>query len=238
MSIIRPEQKLSDLIVENPYLLLLLEHFEIALPVQDKSVATVCSESGISTELFCAFAALYNGNGIAPGLKLDENDALCMVAFLKTSHRFYSEQIYPEIMELIERMSQVNSHKEMKLVSVFFSQYFREVMAHLDYENDIFHPYVLWLAGRLLEQSTSNYPQEYSVEQYKVHHDDIEEKLNDLKKLLIKYLPMEQDRHLRHQLFFLLSELEFDLKIHSEIEELILMPLAQQLEKKLIEKEK
>ena len=74
---------------------------------------------------------------------------------------------------------------------------------------------------------------DYSVIQYKDHHDDIEEKLNDLKNLLIKYLPINQDQIVRRKLLFLLSELEFDLKIHSDIEELILIPLTMRLEKKL-----
>ncbi|MFV0392511.1 MAG: hypothetical protein ACK5KP_11640 [Paludibacteraceae bacterium] len=236
MTIIHPEQKMSNLIAENPYLLLLLEHFEIRLPLQDKSIETICKEAGINDGLFCAFAGLYICNEIDDNLKLDENDAVDMVTFLKTSHRYYSEQIYPEIMKLINEMSELNKHKEMKLVTVFFTEYFKEVTAHLDYENDVFHPYVLWLTGQLTGKITDPYPSEYSVEQYKAHHDDIEEKLNDLKRLLIKYLPMGEDRFIRRKLLFLLSELELDLRVHSEIEELILMPLTVKLEKKQIEK--
>lgn len=236
MIIIHPEQKISNLIAENPYLLLLLEHFEIRLPLQDHSIDTICREASINTDLFCAFAGLYIGNEVDDELEFDENDAMDMVTFLRSSHRYYSEQIYPEIMKLINEMGELNEHKEMKLVSVFFAEYFKEVTVHLDYENNIFHPYILWLIGRLTGMSTNPYPSAYSVEQYRAHHDDIEEKLNDLKRLLIKYLPLEKDQIVRRKLLLLLSELELDLRIHSEIEELILMPLTMKLEKKLIER--
>ena len=121
----------------------------------------------------------------------------------------------------------------MKLVSVFFKDYFREVTDHLDYENEVFHPYVIQLASQINNNEPSNIRDEYSVKQYKARHDDIEEKLNDLRNLLIKYLPVNQDQTVRRKLLFLLSELEFDLKIHSDIEELILIPFTLRMEKKV-----
>ncbi|MGC8803040.1 MAG: hypothetical protein ACP5PS_04610, partial [Bacteroidales bacterium] len=56
---------------------------------------------------------------------------------------------------------------------------------------------------------------EYSVEEYREHHDDIEEKLSDLKNLLIKYLPAREDQQARRRLLTHLFELESDLAIHS-----------------------
>ena len=180
-----------------------------------------------------AFINLYNGSTSIPELKLNDDDALTIINFLRVSHRYYSEQIYPEIIELINQMKQLNNHKEIKLVSVFFMDYFKEVTDHLDYENDIFYPYVRKLVNQIQNNKEIDINNDYSVIQYKDHHDDIEEKLNDLKNLLIKYLPINQDQIVRRKLLFLLSELEFDLKIHSDIEELILIPLTMRLEKKL-----
>lgn len=71
----------------------------------------------------------------------------------------------------------------------------------------------------------------YSVTDYREHHSDIEEKLTDLKNLLIKYLPIRDDQQLRRRLLFNLFELEFDLAIHSEIEENMLIPLVEHMEK-------
>lgn len=225
--------KIAEAIIENPFLILLLEHFEIAVPVQDIKISQLCKLHDINETLFIAFAKLYNESATIPEMKLDATDALSIIRFLRASHRFYSEQIYPEITELINQMNQLNDHKEMKLVSLFFTDYFKEVTDHLDYENQVFHPYVIQLVKQLENNKRTDFQEDYSVIQYKDHHDDIEEKLTDLKNLLIKYLPLSSDQIVRRKLLFLLSELEFDLKIHSDIEELILMPLAMRLEKKL-----
>lgn len=229
---IHSNTKIAEAIIINPYLMLLLEHFEIQVPVQDLKVRQLCELNNIKEDLFLAFAKLYNGSTSIPDLKLDKEDALTIVNFLRATHSLYSDQIYPEIMELIEQMKKLNDHKEMKLVSMFFSDYFQEVTDHLDYENEVFHPYVIQLVGRLNgnEEALSK---DYSTVDYSDHHDDIEEKLNDLRNLLVKYLPVKQDYNIRRKLLFLLSELEFDLKIHSDIEEMILIPLTLQLERKL-----
>lgn len=229
---IHPNDKIAEAVIANPFLMLLLEHFEIQIPVHDLKIRQLCEINGIKEDLFIAFAKLYNGSNSIPVLKLDADDALTIVKFLRATHSFYSEQIYPEIMELIEQMNRLNNHKEMKLVSLFFADYFREVTDHLDYENQVFHPYVTNLVSRLNENKTA-VEENYSAHDYQDHHDDIEEKLNDLRNLLIKYLPVKEDYKVRRKLLFLLSELEFDLKIHSDIEELILIPLTMRLEKSL-----
>lgn len=230
---IHSDTKIAEVIRENPYLLLLLEHFEISLPVKDLNIKQICAQNNISETIFVAFARLFNGSASMPVLTPTPDDTLTIVKFLKTSHRYYSEQIYPEIMELIERMNQLNNHKEMKLVSVFFANYFKEVTDHLDYENQVFFPYVTRLAAQLKNGIATKSGNSNSVEQYRDHHDDIEEKLVDLKNLLLKYLPVHQDHIIRRKLFFMLSELEFDLKIHSDIEEHILIPFCLKLEKEI-----
>ena len=70
----------------------------------------------------------------------------------------------------------------------------------------------------------------YSVTEYREHHNDIEEKLTDLNNLLIKYIPQQNDQQIRRQLLLSLFELEYDLNIHSRIEETILIPMVEKME--------
>jgi regulator of cell morphogenesis and NO signaling len=86
------------------------------------------------------------------------------------------------------------------------------------------------LYERIVNQNQTDGGKRYSVSEYKDHHNDIEEKLNDLKSLLIKYLPLKNDQPIRRKLLFSLFELEYDLNIHSQIEELILIPLVSKME--------
>jgi len=74
-------------------------------------------------------------------------------------------------------------------------------------------------------------PGNYSVSDYQEHHDNIEDKLEDLKNLLLKHLPLDNDQQIRRKLLFSLFELEYDLTIHTRIEDEILIPLVEKLER-------
>jgi regulator of cell morphogenesis and NO signaling len=117
------------------------------------------------------------------------------------------------------------------MLEKFFTNYFEEVTEHLEYENNVVFPYVLNLDAQLTHKNSNYTLNSYSVIEYREHHNDIEEKLTDLKNLLIKYLPVENDQQLRRKLLFCLFELEYDLNIHSQIEDTILIPLVEKMEK-------
>ncbi len=228
-----PDLKMSDVVVNNPYLLLLLEHFGINIPLQDKSINAICVENDVNTELFLTFANLFNGVQYTPKVPFSFNDTTTIITYLKNSHKYYSDEIYPNILGAIKQMAEVNNHKEMALVPKFFVDYFNEVTEHLDYENEVVFPYVLDLFEQVKDLKQTVGKIQYSVVEYKEHHNDIEEKLNDLKSLIIKYLPQKNDQSVRRKLLFLLSELEYDLNIHSKIEDLILIPLVAEMESHL-----
>jgi regulator of cell morphogenesis and NO signaling len=118
---------------------------------------------------------------------------------------------------------------ELKLIEKFFNEYFTEVKEHLDYEDDIAFPYFIKL---LNENSTDDALELYSSKEYGEHHTDIELKLHDLKNLLLKYVKIDNDLNLRRKLFLALYELEYDLYIHSLIEETILIPSGLKIESK------
>jgi regulator of cell morphogenesis and NO signaling len=73
---------------------------------------------------------------------------------------------------------------------------------------------------------------DYSVIDYKHHHDNIDDKLADIKGLIIKYLPFEDKNNLRRKLLNCLFDLEHDLKIHTLIEDTVLIPLVEKFEGK------
>lgn len=221
---------MSDVILNNPYLMLLLEHFGIEVPLQEKTMQEVCCDNNINTELFLTFANLYNRNKYVPKKPFTFHDVLTIVNYLKNSHRYYSEEIYPNILSTIKQMYELNTHKEMALVEKFFGTYFSEVKEHLDYENVTVFPYILELLEKIDNPDYTITLTHFSVDEYQEHHNDIEEKLDDLKNLLIKYLPLKDDQILRRRLLFSLFELEYDLNIHSQIEDLILIPLVAKIE--------
>ena len=149
-----PDLKICEIIPDNPYLLLFFEHFGITLPVQDKSLETVCEENGLSLRLVITFANLFNGVTQVSDPELSFDDTRAIILYLKNSHEFYSDEIYPEILKTIEQMAKVNDSSEMSLVKKFFTDYFSEVNEHLDYENKVVFPYVLELYERIKKAIT------------------------------------------------------------------------------------
>jgi regulator of cell morphogenesis and NO signaling len=227
------DMKVSDMILENPYFMLMLEHFGIGLVVHEKTVAQACHENSIDVGLFLTFANLFNGFDAVDSSNATIKDVPTIVRYLKTSHHYYLEEKLPKIRSYIRRMSELNDSSEILLVEKFFNEYCNEIIEHLNYENEVVYPYILDLQRYLTEKTPKEHLKTYSVKEYQDHHNDIEEKLTDLKNLLIKYLPQKEDQQIRRKLLFSLFELEYDLNIHSRIEDKILVPLAALMERNL-----
>jgi regulator of cell morphogenesis and NO signaling len=224
---INADLKMADLIMENPALLLMMEHFELDFIVHDKTVSQVCSENNISELVFVAFGNLYNGFAPSQKENYSKDDISVIIRFLTNSHSYYKKDKYPEIKHYINQLFIQNDAPEIKLVEKFFNEYFEEVSEHLEYEENVAFPFFCELLNRTNNQSTNT----FSVREYSEHHSDIETKLADLKNLLLKHIALKNDRTVRRKLLFSLFELEFDLNIHSMIEELILIPFIDQIEK-------
>lgn len=226
---IKSEMKIYDLIEENHNLLLMLQHFEVDFRVDDMTVSQLCKKEGISLNLFVDVANLYNGYRPKENPIETLEDLIEIVKFLRNSHAYYREDKYPQIRELIHQLQEKNPGKELELLEQFFNEYFTEVMDHLDYEDDVAFPYFI----ELFSNRAAGNKEVYSAKVYKEHHTDIELKLKDLKSLLLKHLPIGSDLTLRRKLLFSLFELEFDLYIHSLIEETILIPFGYNMEVKV-----
>jgi regulator of cell morphogenesis and NO signaling len=215
------------LINENYSLLLLLEHLHIDFSVSDKSVASVCLENSIDLSVFIIIANLYNGFYPSKEEINSINDISVIIKFLRNSHSYYKNDKYPEIQSYINKLHEKHNTDDIVLIEKFFKNYFNEVVEHLNYEDKIAFPYFCHLLDSDADYNKSN----FSVKEYREHHSDIETKLTDLKNLLLKHNVIKNDLAIKRKFLYSLFELENDLKIHSSIEEMILLPLIEQVEK-------
>lgn len=227
---IHPDTEVAQVVLENPHFILFLEHFNINTPLKSKTVAEICQQYQISEALFIAIGNLYLHHEVADSTAITVSDLPSIIQFLNNTHRYYLDDIYPKIERAIQEIQQLNDSKEIALLERFFKLYFNEVREHLNYELEVAHPYIEQLYQAASDTKIDPNMMTYSVNDYVEHHDDIEEKLDDLMNLLVKYLPYQKDFHIRRSLFLNLVELDYDLKIHSKIEEQILIPLAQNVE--------
>ncbi|WP_319590828.1 hemerythrin domain-containing protein [uncultured Draconibacterium sp.] len=216
--------KMSKLLFSYPQLILVLERLGIKLGVREKTVEEICMEYKISPNVFLMVANLNINISYHYELNFNAREIAQIVQYLTKSHAYYSDEVFPEIIENIHLMSEFSQKPEMQMVESFFNEYKSEVDQHFDYENNTVFPYIL----NLVDATNNN---DYSVIDYREHHDDIQEKLDDVKKLLIEHLPQKTDNNLRRKILFALFSLDTDLQTHSKIENEILIPQVEQLEK-------
>lgn len=215
-----------DLIEENHSLLLFLQHFDVDLPVGNKTVGELCGEYNINLQAFLGIGNLYNGFYPTDRDMIDAGSISSVLLFLKNSHHLYKENIYPELELYLHRIKDEETSKDFQLIAKFFDDYISEVWEHFKYEDEIAFPYF----NMLLNGASGANVSTFSVKDYRSHHTDIETKLTDLKNLLLKHIKVKQDFNIKRKFLISLFELEFELMIHSDIEENILIPLIEKIE--------
>lgn len=220
-----------DLINENYSLLLCLQHFDIDFSVGNKTVKNLCAENKISKDTFAIIANLYNGFFPTEEEINKITDIVPILSYLKKSHSFYLDDKYPELKNYLAQLKDGCSNKDFQLIEQFFNDYFEEVLEHLNYEDAIAFPYFY----SLLKKNTDSQESSFSAKEYKNHHTDIETKLTDLKNLFLKHIKIKSDLNKKRKFLNTLLDLEFDLRIHSIIEEKILVPLVEKIEARIDE---
>lgn len=223
---ITKDKKMLNLINENYSLLLCLQHFDIDFAVDSKTVEQLCSENEIDLHTFIVIANLYNGF-YPSGTEIDKiRDISPVLVFLKNSHSFYIEDKYHDLKYYLEKFKTSHSSKDFQMIEKFFADYFEEVLEHFRYEDEIAFPYFYSLQSknRVVDKKS------FSAKEYRNHHTDIETKLTDLKNLFLQHIKIKSDLNIKRKFLNTLFGLEFDLKIHSIIEEKVLIPLIEKIE--------
>ena len=117
------------------------------------------------------------------------------------------------------------NEKQKKVVLKFFNDYRDELDKHFAYEEEVVFPYVESLLRGAAGDS------EYSIEQFEEHHENVEEKLEDLKNIVMKYLPGDCSNELKIMVLLSIYHLHDDLRRHTYVENNILVPIVSGFER-------
>ena len=217
------KSKLYGLIASNPKLLPLLSRFGIQLGFGDRNVDEVCRQNHVSTRLFMQVCALHFDHDM-PAHISDPNDAdfNSLLSYLSASHCAYLDEHFPHIEMHLNRIIKAAGPKYGKLLDHFYNEYKHEMMKHFKYEEEVVFPYI---AALCKGQST-----DYNIDQFRHNHSNIEDALEDMTHILIKYLPGDILPSERICIATDIMELSADLTAHSRIEEHILIPFVESLE--------
>lgn len=215
------------MLAANYKLLLVFDRFGIRLGFGDKSVKDVCTRYEVPMSLFLTVCNVYTFEDYLP--ETDELQSFkvdSLIDYLKNSHRYYMEECLPAISQKLDSVSDSLDLKYGAALKQFYQVYQNEVLNHFKYEEEVAFPYI-----KQLSEGIKN--DRYNIGQFEKNHSDIDEKLNDLKNIMIKYLPGNSPSGQLNALLIELFELEDDFLKHTLIENKILVPLVAQLEQQV-----
>lgn len=218
--------KVADLLASDSSLLSILQRLDIKLGFGEATIGELCMRYGISEELFIMICNIYSFHEYHPHIsRLDKNDIKSITTYLRASHRYYTTVCFPAIHEGIHTLVKDLDNVSRKLIDKFYDDYDNEIINHFKYEEEVVFPYI----ESLMENNRTSDTQ-YRIGQFEENHSNINEKLNDLKNIIAKYLDEKFSSPQRFELLNAIYGVENDLRKHSLIENKLLIPLVEKLE--------
>ncbi|RLD36588.1 MAG: hypothetical protein DRI73_00405 [Bacteroidetes bacterium] len=234
---ITADKKMADLIHMNYLLVSVISRFGIQLGFGDKTVSQVCDENHVNTDFFLEIVNSFHDKEYFPGKHLQVFSIQLIIDYLGKTHQYYLKEKIPEIEQLIDQMiKKCYSHnKHAHLLRSFFKEYKEELINHISREDVTVFPYALKIEDKYLSKNQltreKQVSEEYTIDSYRSEHNNIEEKLFDLKNIIIKYLPSPENQALCAKVLSALFILEQDMADHSRIEDNVLIPKIVLMEK-------
>ena len=219
------DTKFAELLTDDRRLLQLLPRFGIGLGFGDRNVDQVCQMNQVNTDLFLMICEIYSDNNYKPGQNdLQHIDMGDLLSYLKASHQYYLDERFPHIEEHLQRIIEACGQKYGPMLSHFYDEYKQEVMRHIKYyEEEVVFPYIEALLNGKRTDS-------YKIDEFEHNHTNIQDTLDDMMNILLKYLPGDILPKERIEISYDIMELSDDLNRHSIIEERILIPNVESLE--------
>lgn len=237
--VITSDMRLADVIHLNYLVLPVYNRFGIHLGFGNSSIEEICSTKEINLDFFLEILNTFHDPEYFPKKHLQSFPVKLIAEYLSQTHKYYLLYLIPEIETKISFLvsKYPEQSKQLTLIQNFFVDYKNELIFHIEREEKKVFPYVKMIEKAFLSKSISTElmerMQNYSINEYLEEHDDIEEKLLDLKNIIIKYLPEIEDNNLTNAILFDLFNLERDMNNHARIEDKVMIPKIVNYEKEL-----
>ena len=226
-TLISGNTKMADAIFQNPTLLTVLPRFGIKLGFGENTISQLCSNNNIDEVIFILVCNIYSfDNYIPTNYELENINLKIVIRYLDASHHYYTKRRIYEIESRLQSISEHSPCSHYRIINTFFGEYKLEITNHFFYEEQVVFPYIDQLIN-------GDIPIEFHIDKYEQNHDSIDDKLNDLKSIIIKYLPEEDSSDIRDDRSDLLREIflfEEDLSKHTRIEDRVLIPIVKKIE--------
>ncbi len=237
MELFNENSKLAIVIHKDHTLLPVINRLGIKLGFGDLTIKELCNKEGIDTTFFMEIINVFHDENYFSEKKLRDFSVTIVIDYLQKTHRYYLDYVIPEQERLIDLflLKCKSGCKEIKLIQKFYNQFKEEFINHLQFEETQVFPYILALNDAIQNPGKKSiflaqFPV-FTIKGFDEEHGNMDEKMFDLKNIIIKYLPPNYDMNIGNSLLTNLFMFEKDMINHSRIEDKILTPKVIQLEK-------
>ena len=231
MIVITPEQKLADVILRDYNLIPVVNSFGIELGFGDKTIASICSKHQIDAVFFSVLLNVISSESYVLDKQINVLNTSQLLDYLrKTLANYKVSQINVidiHIAQLIASSSGENEH--LQLIENFFFQFKTEFN---QYESDVniqlYDVIESVYDGFFCKgmKPTCKFP---DFELFREHFYQLNEKLSDMKSLLIKYLSGNFDRRIRNAIIYIISRFEEDMHNYMRLQYKLFKPMMQEV---------
>ncbi len=205
-----PTMRMADAIADRN-VIMLLDSLRFRLGFGDATIDEVCRKRGYPTHIFLMLANVCTDAGYIPDTSsLSREDAPAVIEYVKLSHKYFSESVLPYLHTLIHKALSDEETVYADVLNRYFDELLHNVNAHFEAEELSFE-----------SGGHGVVPDEAEA------HFEFLEKLEDLRNLIVRYLPDNSTNNARYLILSGLQDLEQSLRGHIVIEEKILLPLEE-----------
>lgn len=221
----KAKDKLSNVISNDYRLLQVMSRFGISLGFGEKSIEEVCKLCGVDTLTFLTVINYIKNGAEKTKQDVDDVSVASLLNYLKKTHKYYLDYLLPSIrFNLLNAIDCSVQNEVAFLVLKFFDEYVEEIRRHMEYEDNAVFGYVeKLLNGEVLDIEGGHL--------LSSNHESIEDKLNELKNLFLKYYPQQENNEKLNSVIISIYQAEEDLYLHCQVEDNIFSPAVRQLEK-------
>lgn len=222
-TVFKSTDKLSFVIQNDYRLLQVMGRFGMTIGFGEKTILDVCQQCNVDVNAFLAVMNYVKNNTIdSIGSISSKEGVASLLKYLKNSHRYFLDYQFPSMRRSL--IDSIEMQNEIAfLVLKYYDIYVEEVRLHMANEDDTTFA---WVEQMLNDDSTLS----ESGQLLSRHHDSIEKKLGELKKLFLQYYPQKDNNNELNSVVIELYRTEEELRSHCLIEDNLFTPAVRKLE--------
>lgn len=217
---INASTRISDIIYKDVQLISVLYCFGVKEGIAEKTAREVCSENYIDLNFFISIFNTYSEENYFPNV--NEININLLIDYLKSTHKYYLGFTIPRINKLFSALSKRHpNNRKVRHIKKYFNEYIHELKKHIEFEEKILFPMILEMIRNPVNRKRVT---EKSFKRLKSEHANVEDKLSDLKTILLRYLPSKADKQLSFDVLTSIDLFEKNHLSHARFEDRILIP--------------